>query len=65
MSVSEGCIIFYYSFGSLTLIMLYGKKLYYFLTSKNRWYIKLFYNIRNRMKGYKPVPTEDNDLFES
>ena len=65
MSLSEGCIIIYYILGSLTIISIYGNKIYYFLTSKKRWYIKLFYNMRNKMKGYKLVPTEDEDEFIS
>jgi|SaaInlStandDraft_1057018.scaffolds.fasta_scaffold302691_2 hypothetical protein len=57
--ISEGCIIVYYALGILTIISINGKRIYNFLTSKKRWYIKLFYNIRNRMKGYRPVPTEE------
>jgi hypothetical protein len=56
MELANVCCIAYYSTSLFVVLIIYGKKIKNFLTSKKRFYVRWFYNFRNRSKGYKPVP---------
>ena len=59
MAIHHLCSIAYYGLNILTIIVLYGKKIKNYILSKDRFYFRIYYNIRNRIKGYRPVPTSE------
>ena len=59
MTIADTCCILYYSTSLFVVILIYGKKIKNFLLSKNRFYMRWFYNFRSRSKGYRLVPNEE------
>lgn len=56
MTLANTCCIIYYSSSIFVIFIIYGKKIKNFLTSKNRFYMRWFYNCRSRYRGYRVVP---------
>lgn len=59
MDLASGCCIAYYSTSLFVVLLIYGKRIKKFFTSKKRFYMRWFYNFRSRRRGYKLVPTEE------
>ena len=59
MDLASGCCAAYYSTSLLVLILIYGKRIKKFFTSKKRFYMRWFYNYRSRSKGYRLVPNHE------
>ena len=59
MTLDKVLIVLYYSSSCFVLILVYGKKIKNFLTSKKRFYMRWFYNCRSRYRGYKLVPNQE------
>lgn len=59
MDLASGCCIAYYSTSLFVVLLIYGKRIKKFFTSKKRFYMRWFYNFRSRRRGYKLVPTKE------
>ena len=59
MGLEKACCIAYYSTSLFVILIIYGKKIKKFLTSKNRFYIRWYYNCRSRYRGYSRIPNEE------
>lgn len=59
MDLASGCCIAYYSTSLFIVLLIYGKRIKKFFTSKKRFYMRWFYNFRSRRRGYRLVPTEE------
>jgi len=59
MTLADTCCVIYYSTSIFVVLLVYGKKIKNFFTSKNRFYMKWYYNFRSKYRGYRLVPNNE------